>query len=108
MSWERSATSVELHSRGRPIPISSLPKSVRLPFIKTESWPGLVTHWDCGCHLGHTLCQLKLFFISWMIDSSLIVLLFLFSSCEKAGARTWECMDSDVWIEKWENLTECV
>lgn len=51
----------------------------RPPFINAKPWPKLVTHWGCTCHLGHTLCQLKLFYISWMTDSSLIVLLFFFS-----------------------------
>lgn len=62
------------------------------PFIKDKSWLRLVTQWGCACHPGHTLCQLKLFFISWLTDSSLIVLLFFFSTCEKTRAWTWECV----------------
>ncbi len=81
VSWECSALSVEtelvlflhLHAERRP------------PFIKAKSWPRLVTHWGCSCHLGHTLCQLKLFFISWMTDSSLIVLLFFSLYVRKHG-----------------------
>lgn len=64
---------LHLHTKRRP------------PFIKAKSWPGLVTHWGCACHPGHTLCQLKLFFISWMTDSSLIVLLFFSLYVRKHG-----------------------
>lgn len=70
--WECLAVSVETDLSPFPhLHIECWP-----PFIKAKCWPKLVTNWDCGCHLDHTLCQLKLFFISWMIDSSLIVLLF--------------------------------
>lgn len=74
------STETDLHTELRP------------PFITAESWLGQVTRWDCACHPGHTLCQLKLFFISWMIDSSLIVLL-LFSPCVKHGLER-----GNVWV----------
>lgn len=77
-----STTETDLHTELRP------------PFITAESWPGRVTRWDWACHPDHTLCQLKLFFISWMIDSFLIVLLLFFSSSCEAWTWTWEPVDS--------------
>lgn len=72
---------------------TDLHTELRPPFITAKSWLGRVTRWDWACHPDHTLCQLKLFFISWMIDSFLIVLLFFFSLCE-AWTWTWEPVDS--------------
>jgi len=73
------------------------------PSLGSAEW-----RWDCGCHLGHTLCQLKLFFISWMIDSSLIVLLFFSSLWENIDLNVGMCgfCRCCVWIE--ECLTGCV
>lgn len=75
------STETDLHTELRP------------PFITAGSWLSQVTRWDCACHPGHTLCQLKLFFISWMIDSSLIVLLLFFPPCVKHGLER-----GNVWI----------
>lgn len=76
-----------------PTTETDLHTELRPPFITAESWLGRVTRWDCACHPGHTLCQLKLFFISWMIDSSLIVLLLFFPSSCEAWTWTWERVD---------------